>query len=182
MRRLGATLVLVAGICSSCAALTVDFDTLAAGSALTDQSLADGVQFVGVFTVVNNTFSGAVTVPSPPNYVQAGTGTQVVRFVDPANPARLATTTSVAVTTPALGIGCYDAIELDAFDIHNHLVDSDLTPAYAAGGTQTTTTVSAAEIHAVKMTRLVGACIAPFDDLTFDALVVADTIFYDGFE
>lgn len=86
------------------------------------------------------------------------------------------------MTTPALSSGCYDAIELDAFDIHNHLVDSGVTPAYAAGGAQTTTTVSAAEIHSVKMTRLVGACIAPFDDLTFDALVVSDTIFYDGFE
>lgn len=85
MRRLCTTLLLAAGIGSSCAAVTVDFDTLAAGSPLTDQSLADGVRYVGTFTVVNNTFSGAVTVPSPPNYVQVGTGTQAVRFVDPAN-------------------------------------------------------------------------------------------------
>jgi len=182
MGRMGTTLMLAAGACSSAAAVTENFDAVAAGSPLTDQLLADGVQFVGTFTVVNNTFSGAVTVPSPPNYVQAGTGTQVVRFVDPANAIRLATTTSVAATTPALSMGCYDAIQLDAFDIHNQLVDSALTPAYSSGGAQTTTTVSAAEIHTVKMTRLVGACIAPFDDLTFDALVVSDTIYYDGFE
>jgi len=46
----------------------------------------------------------------------------------------------------------------------------------------TTTTVSGAGIHYVKMTRIVSGCLAPFDNLIFTDVVLSDTIFFDNFD
>jgi len=176
-------MILACACCSPmAAAVTVDFDTLTSGTLLADQFLADGAQFSGVFSVADTTFGGALTVPSPPNWVAVGDGTQTLRFVDPADSARLASTDAVSVDTPALSNGCFDAIQMKAYDVQHRLIDTATTPAFTSSGSLTTTTVSGAGIHYVKMTRIVSGCSAPFDNLVFAALVVSDTIFYDGFD
>jgi hypothetical protein len=168
--------------CRIAAAVTLDFDTLASGDTLADQYLADGARFFGVFSVANTTFGGALTVPSPPNWVAVADGTQTLRFVDPANAAYLASTGSVSVDTPALSNGCFDAIEIKAYDVQHKLIDSASTPAFTSSGSMTTTTLSGAGIHYVRMTRVVSGCSAPFDNLAFADLVVSDTIFFDDFD
>jgi hypothetical protein len=172
----------LASICCSevAAAVTVDFDALPTGTAVGDQYVADGVQFMGVFSVANEVFGGALTVPSPPNWAAVGDGTQTLRFVDPS--LRIATTDSVAVDTPALSNGCFDGIELKAFDAHHKLVDSATTPAFTSSGTETTTSVSGAGIHYLRMTRIISGCVAPFDNLVFTAVTLSDTIFFDDFD
>jgi len=182
VRRLD-VMMIFASICSGqAAAVTVDFDTLADGDPVADQYLADGVQFIGGFSVANGTFGGALTVPSPPNFAAIANGTQTLQFVDPTNPVRLATTDSVAVDTPALSNGCFDAIQMQAFDVQHNLIDTATTPAFTSSGPQTTTTVSGAGIHYVKMTRIVSGCLAPFDNLIFTDVVLSDTIFFDNFD
>jgi hypothetical protein len=161
-------------------AVTVDFDTLPPGTNVADQYVADGVQFLGVFTVANDVYGGVLTVPSPPNWVAVGEGTQTIRFVDPA--LRLATTDSVSVDTPALSNGCFDGLELKAFDPQHNLIDSATTPAFTTSGSKTTTTVSGAGIHAVRITRILSGCVAPFDNLVFASVVLSDTIFFDDFD
>lgn len=71
-----------------------------------------GVKFVGSFAVTNSTFGGAVTIPSPPNFVQLGE-TSTLRFVNPANPLGLATTSFVSIDNPGLSGGCYNGIAID---------------------------------------------------------------------
>jgi len=71
---------------------------------------------------------------------------------------------------------------MKAYDVQHRLIDTATTPAFTSSGSLTTTTVSGAGIHYVKMTRIVSGCSAPFDNLVFAALVVSDTIFYDGFD
>ena len=68
VKRLGVRIIFASICCARiAAAVTVDFDTLMSGTAVADQYLADGVQFIGGFAVANGTFGGALTVPSPPN-------------------------------------------------------------------------------------------------------------------
>lgn len=177
-------MLLLASACDqAAAAVTVDFDTLTSGNAVTDEYLADGVQFLGDgFFVADTTYNGVLTVPSPPNWVAVSDGTHKIRFVDPADPVRLATTDSVSVDTPALSSGCFDGILIEAFDVHHNLIDTDTTPAFTSSGAQTTTTVSGAGIHWVKMTRIPFDCAAPFDNFVFANVVLSDTIFFDGLE
>ena len=177
-------LMFVAGGCCSpiAAAVTIDFDTLASGTVLADQYLAEGAQFSGVNSVADATFGGALTVPSPPNWVAVADGTQTLRFVDPTDPTRLASTDSVSVDTPALSNGCFDAIQINAYDVRHTLIDTGTTPAFTSSGSQTTTTVTGAGIHYVKMTRIPSGCSAPFDNLVFADVVVSDTIFFDDFD
>jgi len=181
--QLGVMLVFASVCCSrNAAAVTVDFDALASGDTLADQYLADGAQFFGLFFVANATFGGALTVPSPPNWVAVSDGTQTLRFVDPTNAGRLASTDSVAVDTPALSNGCFDAIQMKAYDVQHNLIDTATTPAFTSSGSKTTTTVSGAGIHYVRMTRIVSGCSAPFDNLVFADVVLSDTIFFDDFD
>ena len=169
-------------ICCShvAAAVTVDFDALASGTAIGDQYVADGVRFLGVFSVANETYGGALTVPSPPNWAAVGDGTQTLQFVD--SSLRIATTDSIALETPAVSNGCFDGIELRAFDAQRNLVDTATTPAFTSSGSKTTTTVSGAGIHYLRMTRIISGCVAPFDNLVFAAVTVSDTIFFDDFD
>jgi hypothetical protein len=177
----GVTLVFAVACCSRfAAAVTVDFDTLTAGTSLGNEYVADGVQVIGVVSVSSETYGGVLTVPSPPNWAAVGEGTQTLRFVDPN--LRNATTSSVAVDTPALSNGCYDAIELKAFDAQHHLIDTATTPAFTSSGAKTTTTVSGSGIQVVRMTRIVSGSVAPFDNLVFGDVVLSDTIFYDDFD
>jgi len=168
--------------CHVAAAVTVDFDALANGTDVNDQYLAEGVQFIGAFITADTTYGGALTVPSPPNWLGISVGTQTLRFVDPTNPVRLATTDSVAVDTPALSNGCFDAIEMKVYDVQHNLIDSATTPVFTSSGPKTTTTVSGTGIHWVKLTRLAGECAAPLDNLVFADVVLSDTIFFDNFD
>lgn len=184
MTRRFAAMAVFASICCAehAAAVTENFDTLAGSDLLADQYLADGVQFFGTFSVANYDFNGALTVPSPPNWVAVADGTQTVRFVDPADAGRLAATDSVSVDTPALSNGCFDGIRMDAYDVRHNLIDTNTTPAFTSSGPKTTTTVSGAGIHYVRMTRIPSGCVAPFDNLVFGDPVVLDTIFFDDFD
>ena len=92
------------------------------------------------------------------------------------------TTDSVAVDTPALSGGCFDAIEMKAFDTQRKLIDTATTPAVTSSGSKTTTTVSGAGIHYVRMRRIVSGCVAPFYNLVFSDVVLSDTIFFDDFD
>lgn len=78
--------------------------------------------------------------------------------------------------------GCFDGVELKAFDADHKLVDSATTPAFTSSGTKTTTSVSGAGIHYLRMTRIISGCVAPFDNLVFTAVTLSDTIFFDDFD
>src|SRR5436190_21034099 len=172
----------IALLAPAASAVMVNFDDVANGTVLADQYVTSGVRFVGTFSVTSNTFGGAVNPASPPNFVQVDRpGTQTVRFVDPAKPAARATTGSVSVDTPALSGGCYDAIDMDAFDAAGVLLDSAQIPAVPSATPVVTTTVTATDIHEVRFTVIGDQCIAPIDNLVFDA-VVPIRIFSDGFE
>jgi len=86
------------------------------------------------------------------------------------------------VDTPALSNGCFDGIDLKASDAQYHLVDTATTPAFTSSGSKATTSVSAAGIHSVRMTRIIGGCVAPFHNLVFTAVTLSDTIFFDDFD
>jgi hypothetical protein len=174
--------------CQIAAAVTVNFDDLPSSTPVRDQYLGDGVKFIDDvhvivgFQTTDATYGGILTVPSPPNWVGISSGTQTLRFFDPTNPARLATTDSVAVDTPALSSGCFDAIEMKAFDPQHKLIDTATTPAVTSSSPKTTTTVSGTGIHYLRMTRLVSGCVAPFDNLVFTDVVLSDTIFFDDLD
>jgi len=163
-------------------------DPLPSGTVVKDQFLARGVQFIGDvnaivgFQTASDTYGGALTVPTVPNYVGISDGTQTLRFVDPTNSARLATTDMVSVDTPALSNGCFDAIEMKAFDPQHNLIDTATTPAVTSSGPKTTTILSGTGIHYVRMTRLDSGCVAPFDNLVFTDVVFSDTIFFDDLD
>ena len=178
-----ALFVLAACGCSDAGAVTLNFDALTSGTTVGDAFLASGAKFTGNFFVGDATFGGVVTVPSPPNYAVVGGGPPVLFFVDPAKPTRPATTTSVSVVTPQLAApGCFDGIELDAYDAAGVFIGNvTVQPVSAAGGPQTTTTLTLEGISEVRFVRIETGCTTAFDDLTYAAVVPAD-VFSDSFE
>jgi hypothetical protein len=164
------------------AAVTIDFDDFEPGT-VTDEYQGSGVRFIGSFGVTNSNFGGVVTAPSLPNLVQvARPAVQIVRFVNPASPTGRATTGSVSVDTPALSGGCFDAIDMDAFDADGVLLDTTQIPAVSPTTPGFTTTLTVAGIHEIRFTVIGNQCIAPFDNLVFDAVVPVSLIFSDSFE
>jgi hypothetical protein len=163
--------------------VTVNFDSLTSNTLVSDEFLASGAKFVGDFSVTNSTFGGVVVVPSPPNYIAFGSGPPVLFFVDPAKPLRPATTTSVSVVTPQISAGgCFDGIDLSAYDAAGAFIGDVIVPAVGTqGGSQSTTTLTLDGIHEVRFIRIETGCVAPFDDLVFAAVVPVD-IFSDSFE
>ena len=172
--------LLAGGLSTSAGAVTINFDSIPAGPALSNEFVGVGVVFTGIFAVTNSTFGGAVTIPSPPNFIQLG-GTSTIDFVDPAHPNAPATTDFISVVNPALSGGCFNAIRIDAFDVSGVLLNTVTIPAVASSSQQSTTSLSAVDIASVDMTNLGGDCITAFDDLTFDAVVPVG-IFSDSFE
>ena len=176
MTRTFRSLLLVATACisSAAAAVTINFDNLASGTTVGDAYVASGARFLGSFTATSNTFNGAITVPSPPNYLSIDS---TLRFVDPANPTRAATTSSVSFVGAALApqSGCVNGITLDAYGLNNNLLGSQTIPAAAdAGRAQSTTTLTFPGIHEIRFTNLGGNCIpVPLDDVSFVAVIPA---------
>jgi hypothetical protein len=157
---------------TSSGAVTLNFDSLTVGNSVDNAYQASGAIFSGPIVVTNNVFTGVLTVPSPPNYV-AVSPNGTLTFVDPLNPARAATTNLVSIDNPSLtpNGGCYNAIRLDAFGLQGNLLGSVTVPAVgAAGSVQTTTSLTFAGIHSVVFTNLGGPCIAPLDNVTFNAV------------
>jgi len=175
--------IATACVCSAAGAVTLNFDSLNDTDVVADQFLASGARFVGDFFVESQTFGGVIVVPSTPNYVVVGGGPPVLLFVDPAKPLRPATTTSVSIVTPQLlAPGCFDGIQLDAYDVAGaFLGTATAQPVGTQGGPQTTTTLTLAGIHEVRFIRIETGCTTPFDDLTYTTVVPAD-IFSDSFE
>jgi hypothetical protein len=139
------------------------------------------VLFDGGFSVSNNEFN-AVTIPSPPNYVDVSLGTHVLTFVDPANPAVPATTDSFGFTNPAVtAIGTFNGLDVTVLDLNGNVLASASIPPVdpGVGRPASVTSFNVAGIHQVRFTNVPHVPfqgIAPFDDVTFGALTAVPRI------
>ncbi|MFN7976615.1 MAG: Calx-beta domain-containing protein [Vicinamibacterales bacterium] len=155
--------------------VTVNFDTVANGTLLTNELAASGVVFDGGFLVSNSTFN-AITIPSLPNYVRLGQQVHLLTFVDPANPQVPATTSLVTFTNPALSpVGELNGISIEALDMNGAVITTAVVPSVppGQGRAASSTTITAAGIHQLRMTNVsngVNQGVAPFDDLVFSTL------------
>ncbi len=156
-------------------AATINFDSLADGTALTNQFAASGVIFNAGFTTQSNVFGGTFLVPSPPEYATVsgnpsfifslGGVNTVTDFVSFDNPGL---TSSGSFLTGAM---------VQALDLSGNVLGSMTVPPVGPNQARpiSTTRFNVAGIHAISFTRIAnpaGGALLAIDNVTFDAPVL----------
>ena len=147
------------------------------GSKTTAQYAAQGIVFDSSFTVMDNTFGGAVDVPSGSNYLSVFPTGATIRFVNPANTSQAATTDLFGFTIAGLnaGGGFYAGALVSLFDIGGNLIRSQQFNPVGPNESrsQISYSTSAPNIASVRFDRIEnssGSGLFPIDDVTFGAL------------
>ncbi|MEQ1946370.1 MAG: putative Ig domain-containing protein [Bryobacteraceae bacterium] len=146
------------------------FDSFADGASLTNQLASAGIVANGIL-VSSNTFGGAISPSSSPNYLRI-VDQQTITFVRPLNAAVNLSATNVSIV--ALGvsaIGQIDGATIQAFDINGNLIDTKtVNPAGPNVTIPNQTLTFSGSVHQLKFTRIVnpnGSGTMPFDDLRY---------------
>ena len=147
---------------------TVNFDTSTNPASYTAQGLV-----LNGFTIQSNTFGGAVSTPSQPNYATVNLGGGSIRFVDPTTGAPT-TSNGFGITSSGLNLGggYFAGATLNFLTLGGALLGSQtFSP---AGPNELRTAFqyanNFANIGLVTFTRIEnanGPALAPFDNVTF---------------
>ena len=152
--------------------VTINFDDLGTGTAVTNQYAGDGIVFATTpgFTAINNTFGGVVFTPSGSNYL-AVTGDGKFNFMIGAAPG---TVDFFSFSTLGLlnSFGFYDGATIGAYDTNGNLITSTTVNPVGPFQAQNSSLISlaGAGIHEVRFTHINNSSGGLFglDDLTFD--------------
>jgi hypothetical protein len=176
MFRIVAIALIAAGVTS---AAVINFDSIAAGTTVTNQFAAQGVIFQsspGSFSAQNNTFGGAVIVPSAPNYLAIG-GNGVFDIVSGGNPG---TTNSIVFDLLGLnsGGGFYNGSTVTLLDINGatitSLVIQPVGPNQSVSvGTVSVTLPGIHEVQFSPITNNAGGGLFGIDNLNIGAVTAA---------
>lgn len=175
-------IVAVFAFASMCGrAAVVNFDNLAAGTAVDTQYASAGVRFVGTFRVFNlDPTGGAMLFPSPPNSIHLESSTGSIIFVAPSNPSVRGVTNSVSFTNNGLNSsgGYYGGMIVTARDVNGVVLGTARIEPVGPNRSRANTPISftVEGIHEINFTVIshpLGGAYVPFDDLTFNTPIAA---------
>jgi hypothetical protein len=156
--------------------VTLNFDDLGTGTAVTNQYEGNGIVFAAVpgFTVLNNTFGGIVFTPSASNYL-AVTGNGTFNFMIGAAPGAVdffSFSTLGLISSSEF----YNGAIIDAYDTNGSLITSTTVNPVGPSQSQSSSIINliGPGIHEVRFTHInnsSGEGLFGLDDLTFDEII-----------